>query len=197
MSTEQDKNEDRRAFFRVNDAVRLQIRQVPDEQIDALLERLEANVGSGFTVMSSLASISAEMAVSMRRIENASPDVAAYLKALDRKIEVLGRAFIAQETDLAAEVAHPVNLSAGGMSVLVNESYPEDAGVEVKMLLFPSFTGVLTYGKVVECSELADDQRDEGYSHRMRIEFTHMREQDRDILIRHVLRCQSMELRKK
>lgn len=196
MKDKQQQNDERREYFRVDDAVRLSIRKVPEHETDDLLQRLEQNVAGSFTLMSSLASISAEMAVSMRRIENSSPDVAAYLKALDRKIEVLGRAFIAEETELVEEQAQPVNLSAGGMGMLVNEVYPVGSAVEVKMLLFPSFTGVLTYGRVVACDPVETPSDEHGYSHSMRIEFTHMREQDRDILIRHVLRCQSLALRK-
>ena len=69
MSEHPDKQGDeRREYFRVNDAVRLNIRAVPDNELDDLLSRLEQNITSTFTVMSSLAAISAEMAVSMRRI---------------------------------------------------------------------------------------------------------------------------------
>jgi hypothetical protein len=189
-------NDERREYFRIDDAVRLSIRQVPDEQIEALVQRLDNNVAGNFTVMSGLAAISAEMAVSMRRIEHESPDIAAYLKALDRKIEVLGRAFAAQESNLMEETAHPVNLSAGGMAMLVNECYPVGSTIEVKMLLFPSLTGVLSYGRVVTCRPVQGESAESGYTHQLRVEFTHMREQDRDILIRHVLRCQSMALRK-
>ncbi len=190
-------NEDRREYFRVNDSVRVSIRQVPEDQLDTLLQRMQQNFTDGFTVMSSLIGISAEMAVSMRRIENSDPDVAAYLKALDRKIEVLGRAFISQESELLEEPAHPVNLSGGGMGILLNECYRPGQVLEIKMLLFPSFTGVLMYGTVVDCEPVDERDRDSGYSYRMRLAFTHMREQDRDLLIRHVLRCQSNALRRK
>lgn len=186
--------DDRREYFRVDDAVRLSITPIPDEQLESVLERLEQNIANGFTVMSSLAAISGEMAISMRRIENSDPDIAAYLKALDRKIEVLGRAFIAQESALVEEPARPVNLSAGGMSMLVNECYRPGQVLEVKMLLFPSFTGVLMYGSVVDCVA-TNEREDSDYSYKLRLTFTHMREQDRDLLIRHVLRCQSMALR--
>ena len=187
-------NQERREYFRVDDSVRLTISPVPEEQLDSMLERLERNMAGGFTVMSSLAAISGEMAISLRRIENSDPDVAAYLRALDRKIEVLGRAFIAQESELVEESARPVNLSAGGMGMLSNDCYQPGQVLEIKMLLFPSFTGVLMYGSVVDCRALDRDSR--GYRYELRVAFTHMREQDRDLLIRHVLRCQSEELRR-
>ena len=150
--------DDRREFFRVNDAVRLTIRKVAEEELPALLECLEQNITGNFTIISSLSAISAEMAASMRRIEINEPDVAAYLKALDRKIEVLGRALIANESELIVEQAHPVNLSAGGMGMLVGEEYQAGQSVEIKMLLFPSFTGVLIYGTVIDCSPLAPEE---------------------------------------
>ena len=148
-----------------------------------------------FTVMSSLAAISAQMAVSMRRIEQRDPDVAQYLNALDRKIEVLGRAFLADENELLAQDAIPVNLSAGGMGMDVREQYAPGDFLEIKMLLFPSFTGVLTYGEVVDCEPVAEDCVSDGYRFHLRVSFSHMREQDRDILIRHIIRRQSNELR--
>lgn len=187
---------ERRAFFRVDDAVRLALRPVSPAEVEVLEERLEQNLASSFTVMSSLAAITAEMVVNMRRIENSDPDVAAYLKALDRKIEVLGRVLTAEDNELIEQPAHPVNLSGGGMAVLVNESYQPGQVLEIRMLLFPSFTGVLMYGDVISCEPVTGADSDSGYRYRMRLAFTHLREQDRDLIIRHVLRCQSNELRR-
>lgn len=198
--SEQEKSahpSERRAYFRVDDAIRLGLRPVSPEELDQLDERLEQNLASSFTVMSSLASISAEMVVNMRRIENSDPDVAAYLKALDRKIEVLGRALTVEDNELVEQPAHPVNLSAGGMAVLVNECYQPGQVLEIRMLLYPSFTGVLMYGDVIDCEPLDEDESASGYRYRMRLSFTHLREQDRDLIIRHVLRCQSNELRRR
>ncbi len=196
MHSQDDKQaaKERREYFRVDDAVRLSLRPVPPDEAEDLAGLLDRNLADGFTIMSSLAAVTAEMVVSMRRIENSDPDVAAYLKALDRKIEILGRAFIASESELAEQPAHPVNLSAGGMAALVDECYETGQVVEIRMLLFPSFTGVLMYGTVVACEPVEGDAGS-GYRHRVRLAFTHLREQDRDLIIRHVLRCQSQALR--
>ena len=188
-------DDERREYFRIDDAVRLSVKRIPDEELEERISRLEKNLSGGFSVMSSLASISAEMAASMHRVEQMDPDLACYLKAIDKKIEILGRAFLAQESDLSDEQATPVNLSAGGVSLGVNEKYEENQPVEVKMLLFPSFTGILTYGTVVDC--IATDGAESGYTYRMRVEFTHMSDQDRDIVIRHVIRRQSSSLRRR
>lgn len=184
---------ERRSYFRIDDTVRLSIARVPENELAARLERLELDLAGNFTVMSSLAAITAQMTVGLRRIENKDPDLAAYLRAIDQKIEVIGRAFIAQESDIIAEQAVPVNLSAGGMSMGTAEDYPAGTPLEIRMLLFPSFTGLMIYGTVVESR--ATDEAAGPYRHLARIEFTHIREQDREILIRHLLRRQSDQLR--
>ena len=103
-----------------------------------------------FTVMSSLAAITAQMAAGLRRIENRDPDLAAYLRAIDQKIEVIGRAFITSEPDLVSQVAKPVNLSAGGMCAGVDEHY--DAGTELEIRLLA--VGLLSQLRL----QLVDDQ---------------------------------------
>ncbi len=186
---------DRRSFFRIDDTVRLSIRRVPPEELAARLDRLDHDLAGNFTVMSSLAAITSQMTMGLRRIENRDPDLAAYLRAIDQKIEVIGRAFIAQEPEMSAAQGVPVNLSAGGICAGVDEPYQPGEPIEIRMLLFPSFTGLMIYGTVVECRPRTDEEVGGGFSHLARIEFTHIREQDRELLIRHLLRRQSAQLR--
>lgn len=185
---------DRREYFRVNDSIRVGMRVVPDDRVDRVEELLQEANASGFTVMASMAGINAELAISMRRIEQSDPDVATYLKALDNKIDILGRALTAQVSRLTGEEATPVNLSAGGLGMRSEECYTQGQTLEVRMLLFPSLTGVVAFAKVVECEPAPADA---GGGFKLRLAFTHLREQDRDILIRHALRCQSNALRHK
>ncbi len=186
---------ERRSFFRIDDTVRLSLRRVPAEELEGRLDRLDHGLAGNFTVMSSLAAITAQMTMGLRRIEKRDPELAAYLHAVDQKIEVIGRALIAQEPELSVEEAVPVNLSAGGMCVGVDEPFEPGTLLEARMLLFPSFTGLVIYGSVVESNPAPEDEVRGCYRHLARIEFTHIREQDRELLIRHLLRRQSAQLR--
>lgn len=185
---------DRRQFFRIDDTVRIQIQPLSNEQLAGAVSNLERGFDGNFTVMSSLAALTTQMAASMRRIESKDRDVAAYLKALDQKIEILGRAFLAQESELMSSEDQSVNLSAGGVSIRANEPTTVGQALEIRMLLYPSFTGLLSFGEVVGCDEMKPEDND-GYRYQIRVSFVHMREQDREILIRHVLRRQSESLR--
>lgn len=186
---------ERRSFFRIDDTVRLSIRPVPPEELADRLDRLEHDLAGNFTVMSSLAAITAQMSAGLRRIENQDHDLAAYLRAIDQKIEIIGRAFIAQEPEMASHKAVPVNLSAGGICAGTEAPYQGGATVEIRMLLFPSFTGLMIYGTVIECSPASDPVTGRDLGYLTRVEFSHIREHDRDLLIRHLLRRQSLLLR--
>jgi hypothetical protein len=187
-------DDDRRLFFRIEDTVKLSIRPVDSSELEERVADLDQRGISNFSVMSSLEAVTAQMAVNLRRIESRDPDIAAYLRALDHKMEILGRALLAQDNELVSDQAQAVNLSAGGISMYTRGPMPIGQAVEVRMLLFPSFTGLLSYGEVVGCDPLPAGESDQ-YTHQLRIEFVHLREQERELLIRHVLRRQSEELR--
>jgi hypothetical protein len=191
--------DDRRNFFRVDDTIRLSLKRVPEDEFEERVERLDHDLAGNFTVMSSLAAITAQMTIGLRRIENRDPDLAAYLRAIDQKIEVIGRAFIAEESDEIAKHAVPVNLSAGGMCVGSHEAFAPGSRVEIRMLLFPSFTGLMIYGTVIDSAapKVDDGQEVQRFEQLVRVEFTHIREQDRELLIRHLLRRQSDQLRER
>ena len=186
--------EERRSFFRIDDLIHLSYRVMNAEDLPGGPEALERSVADSFSVMPNLNALSQQMAASLHKIEQRDPDVANYLKSIDQKIEMLGRAFLAKDTGITDKPARPVNLSAGGLALRVGEVLEAGAILEIKMLLLPSFTGILTYGTVVSCEAIEPDQQN-GYC--LRIGFSHMRDVDRDALIRHLLRRQADLLRKR
>ncbi len=188
-------DDERRRFFRIDDSVHMTLRKLSGEELDNRIASLEQNDENSFSLMNGLSAIGQQVAASLRRIELKDPDVADYLKALDRKIELIGRAFLAEEADIADQPARAVNLSGGGMAVQSREPMDENAVLEIRMLLLPSYTGILTYGTLVSCRRLPEDEADPGYPYLLRIDFSFMRDSDRDALIRHVLLKQAEWLR--
>jgi hypothetical protein len=187
-------SEDRRGYFRIEDALSLSYHQVPPEEVQERLQRLEQGLESHFTVVSSLAAVTQEMAGVLHKIELESPEVADYLASLDRKLELMARALLSAGNELVETPAQPVNLSASGMAFNAAEAVPEGTLLELRLLLLPSFTGILTYGEVVGCEPRAPAEDEFPYC--IRVNFSHMRESDRDVLIRHVIQRQTRMLRK-
>ena len=186
--------EERRRFFRIDDLVHLSYRTVPPVELPESLEQLEHSVADSFSVVPNLNALTQQMAPCLHKIEQSDPDVANYLKSIDQKIEMLGRAISAKDSGITDQPARPVNLSAGGLAVRAAKPVDEGVMLEIKMLLLPSFTGILTYGSVVACEPMEDDDE---YGYCLRVGFSHMRDVDRDALIRHLLRRQADLLRKR
>lgn len=185
---------ERRAFFRVDDSVSLSYHVISRDELDNRKSLIEMEHEGNFTVMSSIASINQNMAGIMHRIEGGDPDIAAYLKAINSKIDILGRALLSNGSELATQPAQPVNISASGLAFYSSDPVEKGSLLELKLLLMSSFTGIITFGEVVGCDAVDDA---DGYSHFIRLSFMHMREQDRDLLIRHVIKRQSEFLRRR
>lgn len=191
MATEEqaEARGDRREFFRIDDSIQVSYRAIDADELHPLLETLERGGNGNFTIMTRMQAISQHLAASLHRIEQCDPDVADYLKALDEKITLLGQSLLAQESEM---ITRQVNLSAGGLALDSVETLEVGRQVEIKLLMLPSCTGVLAYGEVVGVTESAENSE---YAYRLRINFTHIRDLDRDALIRHILRRQGQMLR--
>ena len=191
----QEKNQDeRREFFRIDDSVQVSYRVITaDEVPETIDEQLRA--GDRFTVMTRLQEISQHLSASLHRIEQRDTDIADYLKALDEKINLLGRSFLTEERELLDQPSQSVNLSAGGLAMDTTERVEVGSLVEIKLLLLPSYAGLLAYGEVVGVD--SSEGEDADYPYHVRINFNLIRGSDQDALIRHITRRQGEMLRRR
>lgn len=186
--------DERRRFFRIQDLVHLTYRVISESELTERTALLEKGLTEQFMVMSSLAAITTEMTATLRKIEVANPDVAEYLRAVDRKIDLLGQALMLDEMSVSEDRAAAVSLSASGIAFEVEKPLPEGEPVEVKLMLMPSCAGVLAYGTVITNDKVSVDGETVTQA---RIDFTHLRDEDRDLLIKHVIRKQGDMLRER
>jgi len=186
--------DERRRFFRIEDLVHLTFRIIDETELAYKTDLLEKGLVEQFMITSSLAAVTADMSATLRKIEVNDPDVAHYLKSLDQKIDMIGRAFMVDEVNTQDNQACAVNLSASGIAFHHENEIPVGTYLEIKMLLMPSNAGVLTYGKVIGNDKVAGIK---GTDIQVRVDFTHLREEDRDLLIRHVIRKQGDMLRER
>lgn len=186
--------DERREFFRIDDSILVSWRLIgapAQSHGDAELEQVAEG---SFTIITRLQTISRHLSGSLRRIEQRDPDVADYLKALDEKLTLIAQSFLADEVGIPGRSARPVNLSAGGLALDSGEPLEVGSQVELKLLLLPSYTGVVALGEVIRVSEETENPE---YPYRLHINFTHIRDSERDALIGHILRRQGEMLRRK
>jgi hypothetical protein len=192
---ELDKAKDeRREFFRIDDSIQVSYRVIDPQELPTSLDN-QRMLNDRFTVMTRLQTISQHLSAPLHRIEQRDPDVADYLRALDEKINLLGQSFLSEEREILGQPSLSVNLSAGGLAMDVAQPLTLGDLVEIKLLLLPSYTGVIAYGEVVGVESSTEGNSD--YPHHVRINFTLIRASDQDALIRHIMRRQGEMLRER
>ena len=190
---EGEPSQERRRYFRIKGDMVLLHKEVAPEEISVPTEARELPPNP-FTVSSTLDLLTQESRTLLRRIERDSPEVADFLKVLERKIDVLSRAFLAYETDLAKQPVQWVSLSASGLAFDTDHSYRSGSLLELKMVLLPDLIGLLAYGKVVYCYP---NRADVSQPYHVAVDFVDLAERDRELIIRHVMKQQLQQLREK
>ena len=121
------------------------------------------------------------------------PDVAMYLEAINRKVEPVAEAVVADEERFLRQPIRPVNLSAGGIGFRSPETIAPGRYLEMRLVLLPSYAGILTYGKVVSCRH--ESKADADFPYRIGVDFWLIRDADEEVLIQHVTDKQSAQTR--
>lgn len=181
--------EERRRFCRIDDGVILRYRMIAGNQVPTDIEQLDANLPNRLTLTSTFAATSRQMEPLLHKIREQSLEIAQYLRLLERKLDLVARAFLMQEIDVSQEPTCSVNLSAGGIGFYAETPIPVDTILEIELILLPAYTGILTYGRVVYRRHEPDTEPDLPY--RVGVEFCKIREKDRELLAQHVLDKQS------
>ncbi len=192
MIPETQSNQDRRSFYRIDDSVVLTYRQVAEAELAETVHAPPGDLQDAFTLASTFAGISHETRLLRNQVRSEAPAIARYLEALDRKLDILSQVLLIQEVGPHEERTLAVNLSAGGMEFEAREPLVVDTWLELRFVLLPSRTGILAGGRVIRSDAL--ESRD---AFRLAVEFSHIRESDRQLLVKHVLGRQSERLRQR
>ncbi|MDO9140696.1 MAG: PilZ domain-containing protein [Methylobacter sp.] len=188
------KSEERRGFFRIDDEINLFYKKV-DEATVTEPHRISGNMLNNCSLSTAMGLASQESTVLLRRIEKDLPDVADYLKLMDSKFELLAQAIMMQSFEVKESETRNVNISATGIAFDCEDELKEDDYLEVKLLLASSLAVVVTYGRVVFCKKSTSNDRQHPYF--VGVDFINMSEEDRELLIKYVVKKQLQQIRDK
>ncbi len=170
--------EERRSFFRVDDAFPVKIKRVGKLSVRSpgFLSRLSDKkideMGTGYQ-------------------EN---DLVPLLQEINNKLDFLLNTLVLKEAGVLNEEAGAVNVSASGIRFEIDEKFEPGDTVELKMLL-PSYppVAVLTFGEVTRVKVI---EREGSSVYDTAIEFVEMTDEVREEIIRYTLRRQREIIRK-
>lgn len=184
------KDDERRHFFRFKDELIFSYQHLAQEATCEFLKSFATSADDPFTLTATLAGISQETRLLNRQIQSEAPLVARYLSALERKIDLLAQAiFKGANTD--DQDTQEVDLSGSGVSFESTESLTPGELLELRLVLFPSYTGILASGKVIRCEKVGS----RACPYKIAVEFVHIRETDRQCIVKHILDRQTTQIR--
>ncbi|MGH1484886.1 MAG: PilZ domain-containing protein [Cellvibrionaceae bacterium] len=183
MST--SKEDDRRRFFRITDAIGVAYERIDTEKNDETVDD-----SNKIDIKSLLGHHDAAIDDILLDLREESPQAAKAVDAVNKKLDALLRFF---ELDSMAshenfQRVDEASISACGIAFPAGESI--EVGVKLNLILYlqPSDEKVHAVGKVIGCQSNNDN-------HYLRVEFVDMNDADRECLIQHIVQRQGALLK--
>ena len=164
--------------------------QQESEQAAATFSQRSATVG----LCSQIEYNKEELAPAIRKINKDHPEIASWLSFLQQTVETLATQLSEQRNMQCDTEIRRVSISASGIEFSVSQPCTTGDDIEMVLTLQPSVATIMVIGRITAASERSAEQGDDE-SHQLKIRFTHIRESDQELLIRHIHRAQIEELR--
>lgn len=184
---------ERRRFFRINDTVSLSYRQI-DEATASLGLKSTGVIGSEFSLAATLDVLSQEALRIMQRLEKQSPELLELYRILDAKVNAVAQATMFVGSNVNAQNCQDVNLSASGLAFEQAEPLSIGQNLAIEIYLPSTLALMQIYGRVVSCRR-NDTAAEQAVKYTVSVDFTHVKEEDQELLIKHVVRTQWQQLR--
>ena len=182
-------SDDRRHFFRISDSVNLSYRFVDEQQTKQNLQATSSLLDN-CSLSSALELINEESTALHNKLEKVHSDFADYLKLLDIKIDLIAQAVLAlsPSEEISTNETRNANISVSGLGFESNEMLNIGQFLEIKMLLVHSTVVIVTYAKIIHCEKNPNSYS--SYPYFVGVDFLNMKENDRDLLSKHVAKKQ-------
>ena len=186
-----DKDE-RRGFFRIDDEVHLEYEVVNEDEYNNAKNILDEVHESTFSLSANFATLNHDNNYLLNNIRRNSPEIAQYLDLLNQKIDGLSQHLLETSTPSDENNLVVVNISASGIAFNTKENLNKNQAIKLRFVLLPEKVGIQVYGRIIDCKQ---DAENTGFL--CSIDFEHIRNDDTELMIKHNLNKQMMDLRKK
>lgn len=184
--------EQNRQFFRIRDRVYFSYRLTPDAPAsESPSSPVDAN--PLLSLPDKLSELTHESRQTFRKLSKESPEAAAAITILDKKINLLTAALVSQSLVNSGQALMDVSLSAAGVGFFSAEPLPKQTLVEVTLFLPPSLYKIVSLGKIAYCRLKEHDPMAGHYQ--IGVDFFELSERDQEFLSGHVLKKQAEDIK--
>ncbi len=173
-------SDERRRFFRIDDTVGLKAERIDPKQVEEKIEHFRQNRHE-YSMLNDFNFQLDQHRADLRKISERMPELGRYLKVLQQQIDYLTEKLLPDD-ERFVDREQPVNISAQGIAFYSSESADPGDIVELHLKLHPSQHRIMVLARVIQCER---DRKQEG-QYRIALDFEHIREADRELLVKHV-----------
>ncbi len=174
--TDKEQPAERRDYFRVLDRIALRVRPI---EAASSSPQTPPDLTATYSLLEELHSIDLEHSAILHAINDKSRDLGQYLKAQQRKFELLARHLVLQNTRGLFTLVD-VNLSGNGIGFTHATACTLDQLLDIDLVLFPEAWCASLRVKVISCLPQGDMMQ-------IGAEFVDIPDEQRDAIIRHCL----------
>ena len=184
---------ERRDYFRIEDKVQLRYTAIDESSALANTVPREFREDLGYSLIRELQRIDREHSVQLRTIAEENRDLEIYLKAINRKIELIASTMASDQDSLDHKEQQVISLSEGGMAFRAKRELAHGSHLALQLTLQPSHLTLVLFGRVINCSLVNGDPAS-GFS--VAVSFVNIREEDRQTIARHIMQVQLAKRRR-
>ena len=185
---------EKRRYFRVSDTISLLYKVVDDFDMDQL-SHISDDVLENCSLVAALEVLNEDARMLAPRLERHDPEWFEYLKIIDTKINLIVQALTRDNEQFAKHDKHEVSLSGSGLAFRNQCEIAIGSILELRMMLTSCLAVIVTYGRVVGCRDILAQNPEQPYE--ISVEYLNMKDEDREVLLKHVIKKQLQQLRDK
>ncbi len=183
----------RRTAVRATDRVMLAYKKISPEKFAVVQEDFQ----EGISIYNQEGLSDLQMHIgaqsALDRLRTRDPDLADFLKYLDNKVSMIQRRVKGEKSILDALKMQKVNLSAAGIAFYSFDEFQLGDLLEVHLALLPTYTYMFFFVKITHCDREGEHQGRPIF--RLGTEFALMMDEDREKIVQHNFKQQSLALR--
>ena len=187
--------EERRRYFRIDDTLGICLRVLGPHEAQAFV-RETAKQGSNFDFISNFDN---RIQTLLDACKVQTPLAAEIIDLMNKKLNFIIRQ-LDVEDELIKHVAFEpcaVNISACGIAFAHQHYLEADTALQLDIQLTPSDLHIVTLATVVVCKEMDHPTCTEQKPFYLRLDFSQINDSDQELLIQHVVKRQSEQLKRK
>ena len=186
-----DPGRDRRNAIRVTDRVLLYYRITPEKEYQQLADEWQRGIMPYSRETLAQMHLYTGAQAALGRARERDEDLTEFLRFLDTKLNLLLGMAGKGETIFDKLQSQEVSLSSTGISFATERVFPQDERLEIHLVLLPAYSYVYALARVVGCTENTGAL----LKYRVGAEFSLIMEEDREKLVQHNFRQQTILLR--